>query len=238
MHLASPAQYTYVLAFINKACPPDSTSISVRPIHDLITPASPEGTVRYIHLSEVDGQYSMGVFVFPPNSVIPLHDHPGMCVLTRVLYGDVQRKSFDLARSYDNEDCGNERIAAKSWLPWSKSSAASKRSRPEAGRPNNAKLAYRNRIDRLEAPGVTMLYPYEGNLHEFVAGPRGAAVLDVLLPPYAHEHHRDCTFYEVKECSGQTKVDSSSEPVWIIPTDQPEEFHCVSGSYEQLESEG
>jgi PCO_ADO len=74
-----------------------------------------------------------------------------------------------------------------------------------------------------------MLYPYEGNVHEFVAGPHGAAVLDVLLPPY-DGYERDCTFYTIEEDR------SSGDPraCWIVPTDQPEDFHCLSGKYGNL----
>ncbi len=196
----------------------------MRPIHDLITPSCDPGTVRYIHLSEVEGQYSMGVFIFPPLAVIPLHDHPGMCVLSRVLYGDLQRKSLDLAREQPDEE-----PETRSWIPWTRSG----KRRRDSDVPKGSKLAYRNRVDNLRAPDCTILFPFEGNLHEFVAGPHGAAVLDVLLPPYDHQHHRDCTFFEIRECAD--KLDGNRDKVWITPTGQPENFHCISGSYDHLE---
>ena len=65
--------------------------------------------------------------------------------------------------------------------------------------PKGSKEAFKNHVDRLQAPGVTVLYPFEGNLHEFVAGPGGAAVIDVLLAPYDNLQNRDCTFYEICE---------------------------------------
>jgi hypothetical protein len=98
-------------------------------------------------------------------------------------------------------------------------------------------------MDHLVAPGCTSLFPFEGNLHEFVAGAHGAAVLDVLLPPYDADHHRDCTFYEIKEVSRWEQPPSHSshanhrDPVRILPTGQPEGFHCISGSYGGLGSE-
>jgi len=92
--------------------------------------------------------------------------------------------------------------------------------------PSNAKRAKKTETEFLEAPAVTILFPYEGNLHEFSAGPQGAAVLDVLLPPYGNA--RECTFYNVQ--------DDESDPraCWILPTGQPEDFHCLSGEYRQL----
>lgn len=178
----------------------------------------------------------MGVFIFPPLSKIPLHDHPGMCVLSRVLYGELQRKSLDLAREQPNHHREDhqpqmETKGVSSWIPWTRSG----KRRRDSDIPEGSKLAYRNRVDNLRAPDCTILFPFEGNLHEFVAGPHGAAVLDVLLPPYDHQHHRDCTFYEISECSPLEKMDSHRDKVWITPTGQPEDFHCISGSYDHLE---
>lgn len=128
--------------------------------------------------------------------------------------------------------------------------------------PQGTKIAYRNAVDHLEAPAVASLYPYEGNLHEFVAGPYGAAVLDVLLPPYDDERRRDCTFYTIREVppkqpkrkllrgglsprlrqttqqqQPQPQLQEGQqlrEPCLIIPTGQPENFHCISGRYRDL----
>ncbi len=46
------------------------------------------------------------------------------------------------------------------------------------------------------ASNVTCLYPCEGNYHAFVSGPHGAAVLDVLFPPYNKGNSRVCTYYK------------------------------------------
>lgn len=112
--------------------------------------------------------------------------------------------------------------------------------------PAGARPAFKNKVDHLQAPDVTVLYPFEGNLHEFVAGPNGAAVLDVLLPPYDNVQNRDCTFYNIQDVvpSSWSSPSSSTlqqqlqtggkEPCFIIPTGQPENFHCISGHYRDL----
>jgi quercetin dioxygenase-like cupin family protein len=38
--------------------------------------------VTYLHIHE-DDDLTLGVFCFPRGAVIPLHDHPGMTVLSR-----------------------------------------------------------------------------------------------------------------------------------------------------------
>jgi len=276
--------------------------------------------VRYLHIIEVPDQYTLGIFVFGPNERIPLHDHPEMCVLSRVLYGDLQRLSLDLDRGGGEEhpattaaatsttEMGNynepenqmregeggkvvvvieennkkeiglrllenriRSIPTAQSLPtsssWFSRSANWLRSNSCNDNINNnhhcfpqgTKIAFKNTVDFLQAPDVAALYPYEGNLHEFVAGPHGAAVLDVLLPPYDNAQERDCTFYKIQEVAMkqqssaipkmQTSLSSNiilesdqhppsvnniKEPCLIIPTGQPENFHCISGRYRDL----
>lgn len=213
-------------------------SVSVNGIHNDIEPQQDEGTVRYIHITEVPGQYTMGIFVFPPHGRIPLHDHPEMCVLSRVLYGDLDRLSLDLV---NEEKVAAESASSSSLLHQQTATTAPSKSLLKSAwnacrfgaatlPPKGSKRAFRNRVDHLVAPACTALYPYEGNLHEFVAGPHGAAVLDVLLPPYDGQEGRDCTFYHIREDESMTPINGRN-PCWIVPTGQPEDFHCISGWY-------
>jgi hypothetical protein len=201
--------------------------------------------VRYVHLQEVPDQYSMGIFVFPPYAKIPLHDHPGMCVVSRILYGDLQRLSLDLPR---DEDAAPKKPnhGFPPWMSWSHLWASAHHHQPPHPQ-RHRRLAYRKKRgpDRLAAPDCAVLYPREGNLHEFVAGPHGAAVLDVLVPPYDADRHRDCTFYDIHDCDDpldslinggdrRSTMTEHGQPCWIVPTGQPEDFHCISGQYREL----
>ena len=206
-------------------------SVCVKGIHEDIEPKQEEGTVRYIHITEVPGQFTMGIFVFPPHGRIPLHDHPEMCVLSRVLYGDLDRFSLDLVNEEEaNASSLSETTTTTSPSSLLKSAWSACRFGAATLPPKGSKRAFRNRVDHLVAPACTSLYPYEGNLHEFVAGPYGAAVLDVLLPPYNGKEGRDCTFYHTRDDDSMGII-NGRKPCWIVPTGQPEDFHCISGWY-------
>lgn len=200
--------------------------------------------MRYLHIAEVPDQYSIGIFVFGPNARIPLHDHPDMVVMSRVLYGDLHRLSLDLARDADAfwDDCdAMQSESSSSSSSWFRGSWFNRMNSIRNKLPKGSKAAFKNEVDHLQAPDVTVLYPFEGNLHEFVAGPNGAAVLDVLLPPYDNAQNRDCTFYNIQNVTttptnGNKAVSAmeKKEPCFIIPTGQPETFHCISGQYRDL----
>mmetsp|Transcript_13256 Transcript_13256/g.26932 ORF Transcript_13256/g.26932 Transcript_13256/m.26932 type:complete len:217 (-) Transcript_13256:1098-1748(-) len=62
--------------------------------------------ITYLRVAELDDM-TMAVFVLPPASMIPLHDHPGMTVFSKVLWGSIEVESYDfvaeaqgLARRY------------------------------------------------------------------------------------------------------------------------------------------
>lgn len=46
--------------------------------------------------------FDIGVFRFSKGCKIPIHDHPGMTVLTRVLYGELRFTTYDLIRQSSN----------------------------------------------------------------------------------------------------------------------------------------
>eukprot|EP00580_Thalassiosira_gravida_P020632 CAMPEP_0201675600 /NCGR_PEP_ID=MMETSP0494-20130426/39922_1 /ASSEMBLY_ACC=CAM_ASM_000839 /TAXON_ID=420259 /ORGANISM="Thalassiosira gravida, Strain GMp14c1" /LENGTH=502 /DNA_ID=CAMNT_0048158099 /DNA_START=263 /DNA_END=1771 /DNA_ORIENTATION=+ len=323
-----------------------SQNLTVTPIHDRITPHynggetssssnNPDNIVRYLHVREVPHKYSIGIFIFPPNAEIPLHDHPDMVVLSRVLYGELLVRSYDVLpaattetlRNIDrsvgnggithqkdnnsgrcNGSCTNNGKTTTIATSSQSSSSSSSRSTSSkhsalrsslhkiksfvsralsyneiegAGEPddnmrmqgdsvlrvkpnlkpmgvqqklpqdddhdsnNDHNKSNLHRPSTISAPSVTCLYPHEGNCHAFVAGPQGAAILDVLLPPYDSDDDRDCTFYEPHEENNQDhsslkkhKAEDlnqhnqvSCATTLLTPIDQPDDFHCLSGVY-------
>ena len=56
--------------------------------------AKDRNAVSYIQVAE-NSDLLMAVFVLPPGSEIPMHDHPNMYVLSKVLWGELHVESFD-----------------------------------------------------------------------------------------------------------------------------------------------
>ncbi|KAJ9559104.1 hypothetical protein OSB04_013718 [Centaurea solstitialis] len=106
-------------------------------------------------------EFSLTIFFLPANAVIPLHNHPGMTVFSKLLLGKVHIKSYDLV-STDNSDDSNS-------IP-----------------PSQPKLASLKANGVFTAPcDTSVLYPTSGgNIHAFTAI-TPCAILDVMGPPYS-----------------------------------------------------
>jgi cysteamine dioxygenase len=148
--------------------------------HLQISPSTlnPSTDIRYFHVAELEDQYSIGIFLMPPGTKMPLHDHPYMCVFSRILTGSLLITSMDWTDSKA--------------LPCSRT---------------RAREAVITQDLTLEAPYTLHLTPDSFNLHALEAGEEGCAFLDVLIPPYKEgDDHRDCTYYAVTNPSSENGV--------------------------------
>lgn len=69
--------------------------------------------------------------------------------------------------------------------------------------------------DALVSPVCATVFPFERKLHENIAGNKGAAVLDVIFPPYDRERHRDCTYFAVNNhCQAGQQLDNDCDVLW------------------------
>eukprot|EP00939_MAST-03C_sp_MAST-3C-sp1_P003001 g3001.t1 len=137
--------------------------------------------VTYMHVYEDPLRtFSIGIFIIPPDVSIPLHDHPGMNVWTRVLAGTLECDTYD-------------------WID-------KKRGRARVNRRNQRVRATTEGTeeDRTESGGgVMLLSPDCDNLHAFRGGAsEGCAILDVIAPPYDEAEGRVCTYY--RPCSARS----------------------------------
>ena len=135
--------------------------------------------VTYTTMYKCDN-FSLCIFFLPESGVIPLHNHPGMTVFSKLLLGKMHIKSYDWVDELEAEveveaEPSNNLMQQNSKVRLAKMKA--------------------NRV--LTAPcDTSVLYPTRGgNMHEFTAI-TPCAVLDVIGPPYSKQHGRDCSYYK------------------------------------------
>lgn len=150
--------------------------------------------ITYLHLYESD-KFSMGIFCLPPSGVIPLHNHPGMTVFSKLLFGTMHIKSYDWV-----DDAQSSTSADPN--PLESSADDAQRNTSDDPNPSEIVAAPAVRLAKIKvdsnftAPcNPSILYPADGgNMHCFTAV-TACAVLDVLGPPYSDPDGRHCTYY-------------------------------------------
>ncbi|XP_053778905.1 2-aminoethanethiol dioxygenase isoform X1 [Desmodus rotundus] len=176
--------------------------------------------VTYMHIYETDG-FSLGVFLLKSGTSIPLHDHPGMHGMLKVLYGTLRISCMDKLEA----GSGQRQRAPPPEQQFEPPLQPRERDAIRLG-------VLRSRAEYTEASGPCVLTPHRDNLHQIDAVDGPAAFLDILAPPYDPDDGRDCHYYRVlepvraKEPSGST-CDIPRE-VWLLETPQADDFWCLS----------
>ena len=124
--------------------------------------------VRFYHLYE-DNDVTIGMFVLGKGASIPLHDHPNMAVLSRVLFGQLHVRSYDYLEGYHNT--------------------------PTVGEIRTCRL---HRDELFDSGKTFALFPHLGNIHSFHAPAAMTGVLEVQKPRY-DERERPCSYFRVAE---------------------------------------
>ncbi|XP_056291137.1 2-aminoethanethiol (cysteamine) dioxygenase b [Pseudoliparis swirei] len=167
--------------------------------------------VTYMHICETD-QFSMGVFLLKSGASIPLHDHPGMHGMLKVLYGKVRIRCFDRPE----RPAGGTQAAAAPALP-----------------PAQMGALWRSLLgsnDELtEESGPCVLSPGQDNLHQIDAVDGPTAFMDILAPPYDPDEDRDCHYYKVL-AEGKVR-DTKEKEAWLLEISQPAHFWCGGEPY-------
>lgn len=180
--------------------------------------------VTYMHICETE-EFSIGVFLLRSGASIPLHDHPGMKGMLKVLYGRVNVRCFD--KLEDSLSVGALMPPFSPPLsPMEKTSVW--------------RSALRSITEYSETSGPCLLTPLQDNLHQIDAVGGPTAFLDILAPPYNPDDGRDCHYYRVLKTAteegttartqGPEKTESEEE-AWLLEVPQPEDFWCGGEPY-------
>ncbi|KAF5276274.1 hypothetical protein FQA39_LY06623 [Lamprigera yunnana] len=157
---------------------------------------SNKAPVTYVDIYE-DRNLSMGIFILKPGMRLPLHNHPQMYGLLKVLAGTVKITSFSLSR-----DVPEEKPMQSNNINQPLSSIIVER---------NSDLI----VDSASEP--ILLDPFKGNLHEIESVGGSAAFLDILSPPYETEmQESNCKFGISNQAAGDLNI-SKWNKVTIVP---------------------
>ncbi|MCO5572749.1 hypothetical protein L7F22_026508 [Adiantum nelumboides] len=176
-------------AFASPGCPPSPQLLQqVQSLIDAMTLAD---------LGLNEDFFVLGFFYLPQSAVIPLHDHPEMTGLSKLLHGSMHVKAYDwIDPPVQRPDTSGQRLEAGAL---------------------NARLARLVVEDIFTAPcESTILYPTGGGNIHALTGVTHCAVLDVLAPPYSATEGRPCTYYY----DFPTGMDCLAEASVIDETDQ------------------
>ncbi|XP_070846959.1 2-aminoethanethiol (cysteamine) dioxygenase a [Chaetodon trifascialis] len=183
--------------------------------------------VTYMHICETE-VFSMGVFLLRTGASIPLHDHPGMNGMLKVLYGKVSLRCFDKLE----DDLTDSSVLPHFEPPLAQSEMGSLR-----------RSVLRSVAEYSENSGPCLLTPVRDNLHQIDAVEGPAAFLDILAPPYNPDDGRDCHYYKVLQSAAEGGTDGKStkeeqgedkdkeEEAWLLEIPQPEDFWCGGEQY-------
>lgn len=173
--------------------------------------------VTYLHIYECD-KFSIGIFCLPPAGVIPLHNHPGMTVFSKLLFGSMHITSYDWVA--DTSNIMNENLSSV-----------------QSTRPGTQLAKIHVDSDFTAPCNASILFPaMGGNIHCFTAL-TSCAVLDVLGPPYADSEGRHCTYYNhfpypsFTVDAGLLPEDDKEGYAWLEAREKPEDFVVVGAMY-------
>ncbi|XP_051523613.1 2-aminoethanethiol dioxygenase-like [Myxocyprinus asiaticus] len=172
--------------------------------------------VTYMHICETD-VFSMGVFLLKSGASIPLHDHPGMNGMLKVLYGKVNIRCYDKLDKADGSESENERQFEPPLMPFQGDDVR--------------RATLRSSGQYSDQSGPCILTPLKDNLHEIDAVDGPAAFLDILAPPYDPDDDRDCHYYKVLQTAEKKSEQSDDNETWLLEIPQPDDFWCGGEPY-------
>ncbi|XP_005112958.1 2-aminoethanethiol dioxygenase [Aplysia californica] len=166
--------------------------------------------VTYMPLLD-ESSHTMSVFILKQGSSLPLHDHPQMYGMLKVICGKIKVTSYSVIESEPMPE------NVENILTYSRS----RRTRSN----DMVKTVIKNEdVIVSSEDGCCVLSPSEGNIHEIHPLTNIAAFLDVLAPPYADDD--SCHYYHevASDKADQTKR-------WLVEVAQPRSYWCDTIRY-------
>ncbi|XP_069033272.1 2-aminoethanethiol (cysteamine) dioxygenase b [Embiotoca jacksoni] len=189
----------------------DDSSPGAPPPHPHHRGAPP---VTYMHICETD-HFSMGVFLLKSGASIPLHDHPGMHGMLKVMYGKVRISCFD---RLERPSGGAQAAPALPALPPAQTGSL-------------RRSVLRSTGEFTEESGPCVLSPDWDNLHQIDAVDGPTAFMDILAPPYDPDDGRDCHYFRVLTEAEVKNTEQKDKEVWLVEISQPPDFWCGGEPY-------
>ncbi|XP_018324432.1 2-aminoethanethiol dioxygenase-like [Agrilus planipennis] len=162
--------------------------------------------VTYVNIYEND-VLSVGIFVLKPGMKLPLHDHPQMYGLIKVIAGKIKITSFSLntEKTVKVESNVEDNIFV----------------------PKTHVVEMNTEIIADISSESCCLEPDSKNLHEIESLDGPAAFLDILSPPYEtlieSNGKRKCTYYKIKKELSPSVfvVEETNSPSWFWSDSYP-----------------
>ncbi|RUS71414.1 hypothetical protein EGW08_020827, partial [Elysia chlorotica] len=148
-----------------------------------------------------NSEFTLAVFVVKSGGSLPLHDHPHMFGLLKVISGSVQITSYT-------------KVDPQSLPPDVEFTRSS---------PHIVTVKRNQDVVLAESDHCCFLSPSEGNFHEIKPLTDVAAFLDILAPPY-NNTDRDCSYY--KELPVQSPSPTQKDIRWLEEVGQPCSYWC------------
>lgn len=189
--------------------------------------------VTYIKILDDPG-LTIGIFVLKPGARLPLHDHPLMYGVLKVIHGSVNIQSYSVLSDKDQSDLNNKENAQ---LDLGTELNPKDIALTEDTLYKQVIITARKEPVTLvnESDNVCFLSPIKSNLHEIHSVNGGAAFLDVLAPPYDTDipgvGPRPCRYFmELEDVVSENGERSPLKRLLRIPS--PPDFWSQSAPYQ------
>lgn len=154
--------------------------------------------VTSIEIAE-NKNFEMVIFLFKNGVRMPIHDHPGMFSIFKVIHGTLKFTSYSAVPNV-LEDTEVHHAVRNRMMKCNLDTLVP------------VELHLSENVTSKDEPRV--LTPTIGNYHEICAVGGTAAVFDILAPPYDYYEHK-CKFYNLLE----TKDSNSQCRIWLYEID-------------------